>query len=65
MSDENLGTVLDILAEQGRADLDQAHGEHILLTVEGNDHGRDEATQALFEAIGRARRASEAEGGKE
>jgi hypothetical protein len=59
MSDENLGTVLDILAEQERADLDQAHGEHLVAATEGADKRREAQNRAVLDILHRASQPTE------
>jgi hypothetical protein len=59
MSDENLGTVLDILAEQERADLDQAHGKHLVGATEGADKRREAQNRAVLDILHRASQPTE------
>jgi hypothetical protein len=65
MGDEDLGAVLEILAQEERADLDQVHGEHILAMLGDADKSREPSSHSLFDALARGHHAMDTERGEQ
>jgi hypothetical protein len=59
MRDDDLGAVLEIIAQQERADLDQAHGEHLVAATEGADKRREAQNRAVLDILHRASQPTE------